>query len=117
MYLRIYIWWQKIPHRKFGKLEKKDEFCFNLWLDENYLEIPKKRQNLKNAIDLIMLKPLINKRNTYKKFILSNVWAKKFVATGYNKKISNFQFLIIFLAIKNMNGRQIIQKPPYKTNN
>ena len=90
--LRWWIYKNKIPHRKFNKTESTDQFCFNLWLDEAYLEIPKNKQNLKNAIDLLLLKPLINKQNTYDKFILSNSWAKQFVATGYSKKISDVRY-------------------------
>lgn len=93
-FLRWWIFKNKIPHRKFNKTESKNQFCFNLWLDENYLNIPKSRQNLKNATDLILLKPLINKNNTYEKLLLTNSWASKFVATPYENKISNFQFLI-----------------------
>jgi predicted nucleotidyltransferase len=84
--LRFFIMVNKIPHRKFGKKEKTDEFCFNLWLDEESLELGKEKQNLKNAVDLILMKPLINRSKTYEKFILANDWAKKYVATGYSLK-------------------------------
>jgi len=86
--LRFFIMINKIPHRKFGKREKADEFCFNLWLDEKSLKLGKERRNLKNAVDLILMKPLINKNKTYEKFILANDWAKKYVATGYSLKPS-----------------------------
>jgi hypothetical protein len=92
--LRFFIMVNKIPHRKFGKKEKKDDFCFNLWLDESSLKLSRKKQNLRNAIDLILMKPLINRNKTYEKFLMANSWAKKWVATGYKSKISNFQFLI-----------------------
>ena len=92
--LRWFIFINKIPHRKYNQKENKDEFCFNLWLDEANLKLPQNRQNLRSAVDLILLKPLINKQKTYEKFILANDWAKKYVATGYSRKISNFQFLI-----------------------
>lgn len=92
--LRLFIITNKIPHRKFGKKEKKDDFCFNLWLDEKSLKLKKKKQKLKNAVDLILVKPLINRNKTYEKLILANSWAKKWVATGYSEKISNFQVLI-----------------------
>jgi len=98
--LRFFVIINKIPHRKFGKREKKDEFCFNLWLDEKSLEIKSEKQNLRNAMDLILIKTLINKKETYEKFIKANNWAKKWVATGYNYKISNFQFLISKKEIK-----------------
>ncbi|MDD4027138.1 MAG: nucleotidyltransferase domain-containing protein [Candidatus Shapirobacteria bacterium] len=83
--LRIFIKKNKIPHRKFNKKEKKDDFCFNLWLDEKSIQI-KEKQNLKNAIDLILIRPLINKNETYERFIRTNDWAKKYVATGYSLK-------------------------------
>lgn len=86
LYLRFYIWWHKIPHRKFRQREKKDEFCFNLWLDEKQLRIPKHKQNLKNATDLIMMKVILNKEKTYEKFLRGNDWVKKFLATGYDYK-------------------------------
>lgn len=89
--LRLFINLNKIPHRKFGKKEKMDEFCFNLWLDLSALKLSKEKQNLKNATDLILLKSLINKENTYEKFIKENEWAKKFVATGYASKISDIK--------------------------
>lgn len=88
--LRWWIYKNKIPHRSFGKKERANQFCFNLWLDENSLKLPKDKQNLKNSVDLILLKPLINKQKTYEKFISENGWAKKWVATGYNKIIKLF---------------------------
>lgn len=93
-FLRWWIYKNNIPHRKFGQIESKDQFCFNLWLDENYLEIPKSRQNLNSATDLILLKPLINKKNTYNKLLLANSWAAKFVATPYENKIKDLRFKI-----------------------
>jgi hypothetical protein len=81
--LRWFIFKNKIPHRKYGQREKGNEFCFNLWLDETSLNLPKDKQNLKNAVDLVLLKPLINKQKIYERFIRENSWAKKFVATGY----------------------------------
>ena len=90
--LRIFVKINNIPHRKFGKKEKKDEFCFNLWLDEKSLKLEKRKQNLKNAMDLILIKPLINKEKTYEKFINANDWAKKLVATGYDQKIKDLRF-------------------------
>lgn len=90
--LRWYIFSHHLPHRRYGQEEKRDQFCFNFWLDENALKLPKDKHNLKNAIDLVLMKPLINKDNIYKKFIEENDWAKKFVGTGYTN-ITN-QFLI-----------------------
>lgn len=81
--LRWFIFAHKISHRKFGRKEKKDQFCFNLWLDEGVLQLPKNKQNLRNAVDLILIKPMINKNKTYEKFLKENSWAKRWVANGY----------------------------------
>lgn len=96
-------WWMYkngIPHRKYNKKESKDQFCFNLWLDENYLKIPKNKQDLKNAVDLLMLIPLINKNSVYENFLLTNSWTKKFVATGYEFKIKKY-------LVSNVKNKQI----------
>lgn len=82
--LRWFITKNKIPHRKPEIREKSDEFCFNLWLDEKSLKLKKEKQSLKNAVDLILIRPLINRNKTYEKFISANDWAKEFVATGYS---------------------------------
>lgn len=107
-WLRRWIHKKHIPHRQYGKKEKSDEFCFNLWLDENSLLIPKNRRNLRNSVDLVLLKPLINKNCTYEKFLLVNNWAKKWVATPYENKISNFQFPISKKNKKNNKLEKII---------
>lgn len=98
--LRWFIIMNKIPHRRFGKKERRDEFCFNLWLDEKSLIIEKERQNLRNAVDLILMEPLVNKKNTYEKFIRINDWVKEYVATGYNMKIRDLRFMKYDLRIK-----------------
>jgi hypothetical protein len=94
LFLRWWIWKKQIPHRKYSKKGKKDEFCFNLWLDESSLLLPINKHNLRNAVDLVLLRPLINRNKSYEKFISANDWAKKWVATPYENKIFNFQFLI-----------------------
>ncbi|MFA6007241.1 MAG: nucleotidyltransferase domain-containing protein [Candidatus Shapirobacteria bacterium] len=95
LYLRIYVLINQIPHRVFGKKEKENEFCFNLWLDENALEIPKSKRNLKNAMDLIMMKVIFDKDNSYQRFLAANKWVKEYLATGYeyrkNGKKPKFQ--------------------------
>lgn len=88
---RLVVWgWmvmKGIPHRTYGKNEKKDQFCLNLWLEIGSLLIPKNRVNQRNAIDLLLLKPIINRQKTYERFLEINTWAKKYVATGLAEKI------------------------------
>jgi predicted nucleotidyltransferase len=83
--LRFWVWQKGIPHRKYGKPELENEFCFNLWLEEDSLKLPKNRQNLKNAMDLILMKTILNRNNTYEKLVMENDWARFFVANGYER--------------------------------
>jgi len=106
LFLRLWIFMEKIPHRKYGKEEKRDEFCFNLWLEESNLLISKNRRTLESAVDLVLLKPLINKNQTYEKFILANDWARKWVATPYENKTKDLRFMIQDLRI----GQNIFDK-------
>ncbi len=92
--IRILMLINNIPYRKFGAKEKKDDFCFNLWLDEKSIKLDKNKENQKNAIDLIMLEPLINKNYIYEKFLLENSWVNKWVATGYDNKIKKIKVKI-----------------------
>lgn len=92
--LRWYIYKNKIPHRQWRAVERPDEFCFNLWLEEDSLTLPKDKQILQNAMDLILMKPILNKDKIYEKFLIENKWAGKYVATGYSNKISNFKYQI-----------------------
>jgi len=86
--LRLYIYKNRIPHRKFDKEQKPDQFCFNIWMDEQNLTISSQKQNLKNAMDLILLIPVLNKNYSYERLIRANDWAKRYVATGYAGKMS-----------------------------
>jgi hypothetical protein len=51
--------------------------------------VPKLIQNQKNAVDLVMMKVLLDKNNIYNKFIEQNDWAAKYVANGYGQIIDN----------------------------
>ena len=83
--LRILVLIKGIPHRKYGQKENPDEFCFNLWLEEDVLKLPEDRQTLKNAMDSILMIPILNKNDTYEKFMKENKWIKKFLANTYAK--------------------------------
>jgi len=77
----------KVCCRKYGEVGKKDAFCFNMWLEEDSLELPKEKRTEKSAVDLVLLKPLVNKGGIYEKFIKENGWATRWVATPYGEKL------------------------------
>ena len=80
----VIFWSHKVPHRT-----NKDNICINLWLDEEALEIKKGKQNIRNAMDLILMKPILNRNFTYEKFVLVNKWAERYVVNGYRRLIAN----------------------------
>jgi len=85
--LKIELIRRRIPHRRWRAREVGDEYCLNLWLDEANLKIPKDKRNLRNAMDLVMMKPILNKNDVYEKFMKKNIWVGKYVNTGYSNKI------------------------------
>lgn len=55
-----------------------NKVCLNLFFDERDLKIPKFKQTLFVGHEVLQMKPVINKNNTYEKFLLSNQWVKFF---------------------------------------
>ncbi len=86
LWLKCFLVAHKIPHRRQGKREEKDSLCFNLWLDDNNLAIPKERRSLKNAVDMMIMIPLFDRGNCYQKLLENNEWVKKFAKTPYENK-------------------------------
>lgn len=98
------LWWSRLKllffliknkykFRRYGKKERKNEFCFNMWLEEKSLKIPVEKQGERSAVDLILLKILVDRNNIYYRFLKENSWAKKWVATGYREKSKSLKVL------------------------
>ena len=52
--------------------------CPNIWISEDSLEWPDK--NIHSACDLILARPIINKDETYERFLEANAWVSEFWA-------------------------------------
>jgi predicted nucleotidyltransferase len=63
-----------IPRRKYGEKSTKDKLCLNIWLDENDLVWSKKSRNIYTSHEISQIIPLINKDQTYEKFLSKNNW-------------------------------------------
>lgn len=57
-----------------------DKICLNMFLDEDYLAVPKKERDLFSGHEVCQLKPLWDKDHCYQKFSEANLWSKKFLA-------------------------------------
>ena len=47
--------------------KKRNRLCFNLWLEEDSMEIDKKRQNILTALDIIWMKVLFERDKIFNK--------------------------------------------------
>lgn len=65
------------PQLDKGRLQ--DAICLNIFLDENHLQIPREKQNLFVAHELVQMKLLWQKDNVYQKILKENQWVKKFL--------------------------------------
>lgn len=63
-----------IPVRRAGERIQKDRLCFNMWLDENNMVWPKGKRNIFTAHEIVQLKPVVNKNDTYEKLLYLNRW-------------------------------------------
>lgn len=66
-------------HRNYNSKEVSDKICLNMLIDEEALELPKEKQNLYTVHEVIQLMPILDKRDTYDKFLSANVWVRKFL--------------------------------------
>jgi predicted nucleotidyltransferase len=66
----------RIPRRRYGDKDQKDKLCLNIWLDEG--DLVWRAKNLFTAHEIAQVKPLINKKQTYEKFVYKNRWIKNY---------------------------------------
>lgn len=81
-----------IQRRKPKDQEVKNKICFNLFLDENHLKISP--ENLFSAHEVCQVKPILNKDQTYERFLFENRWVKKFLPNAI--KINNSKSQVIY---------------------
>jgi hypothetical protein len=60
-----------------GNSLAQDKICLNMWITTDALTIPVR--NLFTAHEVIQLRPLVNKKYMYQKFLKTNAWVKKFL--------------------------------------
>ena len=57
----------------------KNKICLNLFLDESSLVLPKTKRNLYTAHEVVQIKPIFDRGNTYQDFLNANSWVKQFL--------------------------------------
>lgn len=56
------------------EVDTKDKVCLNLFFDENNLEVPDFKKNYYVAHEILQMKPVFSKQNTYEDFLETNKW-------------------------------------------
>jgi len=67
----------RLRRRPQGKTTNK--ICLNLFLDESTLQLPAPQRNLYTAHEVCQIKPLVNRGQTYQKFLTANSWVKQYL--------------------------------------
>lgn len=74
-------------YRGRGK-KKSQKVCLNMIIDEEALEL--KRHDLYVAHEVVQLRPMFDRHNTYNKFLSENRWVRNFLPNSIEiKKLSN----------------------------
>ena len=93
-----------------------DKICLNMFVDEAFLEISKKRQNLYTAHEVLQMKPLFQRENKYKKFLNANMWVEEYMPNSLKgimnnelgiKKKKESKFIIYFFFFLNPIARKL----------
>jgi len=63
----------------------KDKICLNMFVDEDHLVLPQDEQNLFTAHEVVQMKPIWERDDTYQKFLWENRWVKEYLPNSMEK--------------------------------
>ena len=72
--------------RKRGEKYVSDKICLNMIIDEQTLLFSKNRQDIYTAHEIVQLVPLIDRHDTYQRFLDDNMWVKNHMVHAYRQK-------------------------------
>ncbi|MBI2617463.1 hypothetical protein HYW55_04975 [Candidatus Gottesmanbacteria bacterium] len=68
------------------------KLCLNMYLDTQHLEILTKEQNLYTAYELMQMKILWERNDTFRKILKENSWVRKFLPNAWTLRQSSLLF-------------------------
>lgn len=71
--------------RKPGETRYADKICLNMFMDESAMSLPKKERDLYSAHEVAQLKPIVNKFETYDRFLSANKWVQNYLPHAVKK--------------------------------
>lgn len=73
--------------RKVNDKYFSNKFCLNLFFEEDALLIPKFKQNRYVAHEILQLKPVVNRENTYERFLYLNNWIQDYFPNNHFQNV------------------------------
>lgn len=77
--------------RKREERTAADKVCLNMLVDESFLCLPKDKQDLYSAHEVVQMLPVFERFNTYKRFIQANLWVRNFLPNSLEIKILRYK--------------------------
>src|SRR6185312_7622187 len=74
-----------------GKKHAKDTICVNMLLDTKHMAFPKNKRNIYTAHEIIQMKPLLIRNNTYNEFLHKNKWIINFLPHAFPTLLPNIK--------------------------
>ena len=75
--------------RKTGDRQFTDKICLNMFMAEDAVTLPLRERDLFSAHEVLQLKILWSRGNTYQEFLKRNAWVKRFLPGGWNSVTAN----------------------------
>lgn len=82
-----------------GETSVNNKICLNMFVDENHLAISQKEQDLFSAHEVLQMKLIWDRDDTYQRFMQKNSWAKKYLPNVWYEVIKKLE--IKKLRVKN----------------
>ncbi|MBT3512107.1 MAG: adenylyltransferase/cytidyltransferase family protein [Candidatus Pacebacteria bacterium] len=76
-----------VGKRRTWQGNEENSWCFNLWLDDKHLGLPKNKRNLYSAYEVCQTKWMLDKAGIEKKFYQNNYWVKNLLPNYFNSKL------------------------------
>jgi len=92
--------------RSFKSKNVKDKLCFNLFFDESNLTIADFKKNRYIAHEIVQMKPLVIKYDSYNSFLKENNWVESFFPNLNVKKLNSTDKLFLVQSMVGLKQKQ-----------
>jgi D-beta-D-heptose 7-phosphate kinase/D-beta-D-heptose 1-phosphate adenosyltransferase len=66
----------------------KDKICLNMFVDEENMRIPENERDLFSAHEVVQMKPIYDRDNTYGRFLRANEWVRKYMPNSIDSRFT-----------------------------